>query len=657
MFKKLDRYVLGKFCLVFMAAFFISLFIFMMQFTWLHIDKLVGKGLTMDILGQFFYYMSLSLVPQALPVAILLSSLISFGNLGESLELLAMKSAGVALARVMLPVGLLATAFGGVSFYFQNVTSPYAQRELGALLMTLRQTSPAVEIPEGIFYNGVPGINLYVSKKDVKTGMLYDIVIYKTDQGFDKAQIVVADSGRMASSADKGHLILDIWQGEQFENLQGGMGEMKNATQPYDRETFGHKRFLIDFDSNIKMMDADMMSGMAKAKNMVELVEDADSMNRSLDSIGNAAYERALGSTYFPPTEAKKPKQRAPHPNDAQTNTATAATTGNMGATSAAAQGLPFDTLLSRLGEQKLDAAVSTAAAMVKSRHTELEFRSEEVASTEKDVRKHYIEWHNKITQSLACLLFFLIGAPLGAIIRKGGLGMPAVVSVIIFIIYLILNTSTMKMAREGTLNMIVGMWLSTAILLPTGVFLTYKSNRDSMVFNIDAYRNFFSRLLMLRTHRNIPLKEVIIHDPDYTAAIPRLADLAADSRHYIEAHRLVSAPNYITIFFSHKPDSAVEDINERMEQLVEELGNSRDMRLLQSLQEFPLLYTTAHVTPFDSDRLNKAAGILLPIGALLWLRIWIFRIRLRQDLQQIEVTARDLQQHCQRIAEKNAQQ
>lgn len=647
MFKKLDRYVLGKFCLVFVAAFFISLFIFMMQFTWLHIDKLVGKGLTLDILGQFFFYMSLTLVPQALPVAILLASLISFGNLGESLELLAMKSAGVALVRVMLPVGILAIAFGGVSFYFQNFTSPHAQRELGALLMTLRQTSPAVEIPEGVFYNGVPGINLYVQRKNVNTGMLYDLTIYKTDQGFDKAQIVVADSGRMATSADKGHLILDIWQGEQFENLQnGGMGEMKNAHQPYDRETFGHKRFLIDFDSNFKVMDADMLSGLAKAKNMIELVADADSMNRDLDSIGNIAFQRALSSNYFPPDEPQTGKK-----SENTTSSSTKIAANNNHSTKSAPP-LPFDSLITGLSEQQLASATSVAAAAVKSHANELEFRKEEVASEEKEVRKHWIEWHTKITQSLACLFFFLIGAPLGAIIRKGGLGLPAVVSVIIFIIYLIINTSTMKMARDGSLNMIVGMWTSTAILLPTGIFLTYKSNNDSVVFNIDAYRNFFARLFMLRTHRNVPLKEVIIHDPDYTALIPQLGQLATDSQNYIQQHRLTSAPNYITIFFRHKPDRAVEDINQRMEAFAEELGNSRDTRLLQTLQEFPLLYTTAHITPFSSDTWNKVAGICFPIGLILWLRIWVFRVRLREDLQQIAHTAKDLQTHCQRIAE-----
>ncbi|MBP3228063.1 MAG: LptF/LptG family permease [Bacteroidaceae bacterium] len=634
MFKRLDRYVLGKFCLIFVAAFFISLFIFMMQFMWVHIDKLVGKGLTMDILGQFFYYMSLTLVPQALPVGILLASLISFGNLGESLELLAMKSAGVALVRVMAPVGVMAAALGGVSFYFQNVTSPMAQQQLGALLMTLRQTSPAVEIPEGIFYNGVPNINLYVERKDVRTGMLYDLTIYKTDQGFDKAQIVVADSGRLAMSADKGHIILDIWQGEQFENLQsGGMGEMKNASQPHDRETFGHKRFLIDFDSDFKVMDADMLSGMAKAKNMVQIVESVDSMNADLDSLGHSSYERELGKTYFAPPTAQQTKAAA--------RAKTAA--------------LPFDTLMARLAPERRDAVMATAAGEVKRTVSELDFRQEEVKAMEKDVRKHWIEWHTKISSSLACFLFFLIGAPLGAIIRKGGLGLPAVVSVIIFIIYLIINTSTMKMARDGSLNMLVGMWTSTAILLPTGIFLTYKSNNDSVVFNLDAYRNFFARLLMLRTRRHVALKEVIIHDPDYAALAPRLAALEADSRRYVEDHRLVSAPNYLHIFFRHTPDTAVADLDARMEAVADELGNSRDARVLHDLGRLPILYTTAHVTPFASDRWNKAAGILLPVGAVLWLRIWIFRVRLRKDLLQIADTARALQEHCKRLCDNTA--
>ena len=192
--KRIDSFILSKFLQLFAAAFFVCLFVFMMQFTWRYVDDLVGKGLTLDVLARFFWYMGLTLVPQALPLAFLLASLITFGNMGENLELLSMKAAGIPLMRVMRPIILLTFAMAGLSFYFQNTTSPQAQRSLRQLLLSMRESQPAVEIPEGIFYNGVPNVNLYVEKKNALTGMLYQVIIYKTDQGFDKAQIVIADS-------------------------------------------------------------------------------------------------------------------------------------------------------------------------------------------------------------------------------------------------------------------------------------------------------------------------------------------------------------------------------------------------------------------------------------------------------------------------------
>lgn len=226
--KRLDTFILAKFLQLFAGAFFVCLFVFMMQFTWRYVDDLVGKGLTLDILGQFFGYMALTLVPQSLPLAILLASLITFGNMGENLELLSMKAAGVPLTRIMRPLIVFSIAVAGVSFYFQNYTAPDAQKSLRQLLLSMRQSQPAVEIPEGIFYNGVPNVNMYVEEKVAETGMLYQVIIYKTDQGFDKAQIVLADSGRMEMTADKLHLRLALWSGLQFQSLQSD-GNMQNV--------------------------------------------------------------------------------------------------------------------------------------------------------------------------------------------------------------------------------------------------------------------------------------------------------------------------------------------------------------------------------------------------------------------------------------------
>jgi len=231
---------------MFVGAFFICLFVFMMQFTWRYIDELIGKGLSMDILGQFFWYMGLTLVPQALPLAILLASLITFGNLGESLELLSMKAAGISLTRIMRPLIFFSLLMTCVSFYFQNRISPQAQIGLRTLLYSMKQQSPAVEIPEGIFYNGIPGVNLYVQQKNATTGMLYQTIIYKTDQGFDHAQIVLADSAHLEMTADKLHLRLDLWNGVLFESLQGsGTAGMGSMDKPFDRETFARKQLLI----------------------------------------------------------------------------------------------------------------------------------------------------------------------------------------------------------------------------------------------------------------------------------------------------------------------------------------------------------------------------------------------------------------------------
>ena len=218
--KKIDLFVLKKFITLFAGSFFVCLFVLILQFLWRYVDELIGKGLSMEILAKFFWYASITLVPMALPLSLLLASLISFGNMGEQLELTAMKAAGIPLRRIMAPIGIFSAAMACISFVFQNDTSPKAQKELTRMIATMKETSPAIEIPEGMFYNGIPNINIYVDHKDAKTGMLYHVIIYKVDQGFQNAQIVVADSARLETTADKHFLSLTIFDGEQFENLQ-----------------------------------------------------------------------------------------------------------------------------------------------------------------------------------------------------------------------------------------------------------------------------------------------------------------------------------------------------------------------------------------------------------------------------------------------------
>ncbi|WP_303764337.1 LptF/LptG family permease [Alloprevotella tannerae] len=635
--KKLDRFVLGNFLLIFSGSFFITLFVLMMQFTWRYVDEIVGKGITMDILGQFYWYMAITMVPMALPLAVLLASLISFGNMGERLELLAMKAAGVSLLRIMRPLAVLVIGLAGVSFYFQNRAALDAQKNLTSLLWSLRETSPALEIPEGVFYGKINNFSLYVERKDVATGKLYNVMIYKTDQGFDKAQIVVADSGRLEVTNDKEHLIFDIWNGEQFENLQvgGAQAALNTKGVPYDRETFQYKRFIIDFNSNFEKQDAEQWSGSAITKNLKQLSASIDSMNTALDSIGLANYKQGKQTAYY------CPPLRPQH--------AAALKQMSKGAK------LDFDTIMARMSADKRVQTIRAAAASAAAYASELEWKSLTTEEGDKSVRSHRIQWHQKFTMSIACIFFFFIGAPLGAIIRKGGLGMPTIIAVILFIFYYIINTSGMKMARDGAWNMIFGMWVSTVVLTPLGCFLTYKANNDSVVFNADVYAALFKRLLGLRSKRNITRKEVIIETPDYAALLEQIADLEQICKAYAAHKRLYAAPSYIRAFFKSRPDHAAEDIQQRVEQLVEELSNSDRREILYRLNQLPLIYARAHTSPFENKRLNVLCGALLPVGFIMWLRIWRFRLRLHKDMKQITAVCSELSPLVAKAAGKEA--
>lgn len=613
--KRLDTFILGKFLQLFVGAFFICLFVFVMQFLWRYVDDLVGKGLTLDVLGQFFWHVSVYLVPTSLPLAVLLASLITFGNMGENLELLSMKAAGVPLVRVMRPILLLIIPLSAFVFYFQNEISTNAQKQLRALLVSIKIAQPAVEIPEGVFYN-MRDFNLYVVKKNAQTGMLYNTIIYKMDQGFDRAQIVLADSAKIEMTADKMHMILTLWSGEQFQNLKTeDVNVFKSESVPYDRETFMYKQLLIDFDANFNQIEANELAFLPQAKNWTALANFIDSMNLQIDSAALASSSDYAGRA-LPTTKAFTRKD----------SLATLRTLSRVK--------LNFDSLVAKIPKEKMERARNRTASTLQSFSTEMTWRNEAVEDQEYFVRKHEVEWHQRITLALACLLFFFVGAPLGAIIRKGGLGMPTIISVGIFILYYIINTSGMKMARDGSINMLVGMWMSTFILTPAGAYLTFMANRDSVVFNLDAYIAFLRRLLGFRTKRHLFRKEVIITPPDVEADLLLAQSIRQEAEDYRQTQRLWLAPNYFRLFFRTRPDQRMEQLSERIEELVEDLANTRDMHVLDTLNRVPFIYAHAHTTPFSRQWINYVFGVLFPLGLIIWVRAWRFRLRLARDLR-----------------------
>ena len=617
--RKLDLFISKQFGLLFVGTFFICQFVLMMQFLWRYVDELIGKGLSLEILAKFFWYMGLMLVPQALPLAILLSSLITFGNLGESSELTAIKAAGISLMQSFRSLIFITICIMLGSIYFQNVIGPKANMSFTQLLISMKQKSPELEIPEGVFYDGIPNTNLYVQKKDLRTGMLYGIMIYRMTGSYEDAAIILADSGMMQSTAEKKHLLLTLHSGEWFENMRS-QELVSSASVPYRRETFSTKRIVLDFDSGFSLTDASDLRNNAQGKSWAQIMHDVDSMNVEADSLARANYATAL-RMYFHvlDTISKKDSIKA--------------------AKTAATKAINIDTLFNRLDNSRKQMAVSQAMSSVSGVTNDLEFKAMLSHDTEARIRMHRIEAIGKFTLALSCLIFFFIGAPLGAIIRKGGLGVPVIISVLVFIIFYIFDNTGYRMARLGAWPIWFGKGIATAVLTPVAIFFTYKANKDSVVFNMDAYRTLFTKLLGLRLKRHITGKEVIIEDPDYLKDATDLQRLSEEVTTYAHAHKLMLPPNIIKVFFKYEPDHEIERISEEMETVIEDLGNTKDKHIISMLNHYPVVSTKAHTRPFERRWMNIMAFILIPIGAFLYIRMWSFRLRLLRDLRTIKQT------------------
>lgn len=616
--KKLDIFIARQFGLLFVGTFFICLFVLMMQFLWMYVDTLIGKGLSLEILGQLFGYMALMMVPQALPLAILLSSLITFGNLGESSELTAIKAAGISLIQSFRSLIFITILICLGSFYFQNNVGPQANMKVTQLMLSMKQKSPELEIPEGVFYDGIPNCNLYVQKKDLKTGKLYGIMVYRMTESYEDAAIILADSGMLQSTAEKKHLLLTLWSGEWFENMSSQqMGG--SAAVPYRRETFVDKKIVLDFDGDFSMTDAASLSNNARGKSLEQLRNDIDSLNQQYDSIGRAYYANAKMMYYPLPKISKRDSTKAVRRGEAKKFT--------------------FDQLMKKATADQKREAYSMALSRVQSEVSDLEFKSMMTQDNERLLRRHKIEAINKFTLALQCLLFFFIGAPLGAIIRKGGLGVPVITSVAVFIVYYILDNSGYQMSRKGIWAIWFGRSLAPGLMFPLAAFVTYKAQNDSMVFNGDAWRRFFIHALGLREKRHVASKEVIIEEPHYAADNEVLLDINHRVTDYSRTHRLVSPPNIIKVFFKYQTDHDIEEISRELEQVIDDLANTRDAQVLHLINQYPIVATTAHTRPFDHRWLNILSAIVIPVGMFFYFRMWMFRLRLVRDLRVIKYT------------------
>lgn len=624
--KRLYTFILQTFLPLFLMTFGICLFIILMQFLWKYIDDMVGKGLELGLLMEMFFYAALSLVPMALPLAILLASLMTFGNLGESFELTAIKASGVSLIKTMRPIIFIIALVSFGAYFFQNNVMPYSQVKLWTLMYSMRSKSPELDIPEGSFYKEIPGYNLYINRKDKATGVMHNMMIYNFSSGFENASVTVADSGRLKMSSDKKHLLLILHSGESFQNLREQSQSRRNKSIPYQRETFSRKEAYIEFDANFNMMDESVMQGQYIGKNRTELRHYIDSVTVASDSV-NSMYSSGLKSRTYMQNLRSGGRHNNQTPDTFKIDN--------------------FDHFMESLPLHDQLTVTTNARSKAENIKSEYQFRAMNQEEQMTNIRRHEMELNRKYTLSFACIIFLFIGAPLGAIIRKGGLGTPVVISVLLFLFYYIIDTFGVKMARQGIWPVWQGMWLSSAVLFPLGVFLTYKAINDSVIFNPDAYINAFKRIFGKRDTRNYAVKEVIMEYPDYPVCMKNLDKLDQLSLDYLERNQ--HFPNYFHFWKMDFSQSDLLQLSKLMEQIVEELRNSDSNMLVGKLMDFPII-TILPTTFLDKPAIRKSCAFFFPVGLIFYLIGKHKTKRRKEDMLLISKTIFDLKEEIIRL-------
>ncbi|MFC2111915.1 LptF/LptG family permease [Bacteroidota bacterium] len=477
--KRLHILLLRSFAGPFALTFLIVIFIMVMQFMFKYINDLVGKGLEFPVISEFVLYLTASMVPMALPLAILMAALMTFGNLGEFYELTAMKSSGISLVRIMLPLIILIIAVSIGAFAFSNYVLPVANLKMRSLLYDIQRKRPAFNIVEGIFYNGIEGFSMRIDTRDPNTQMLYGIRIYDHTERKGNVLVTVADSGFMKVSEDDSYLIFTMYSGRSYNEIDTDRKNRQDFTYPHRRDLFLEQEILIELSGfGLDRTDESLFKSNVSMMSLGMLEHYEDSFKTEIGTIYNGIEESLTSRTYYNNRRVKKRLNL----NEQEP-------------VEFIIYRLNLDSLFNELPTidkgQTVDYALSQARASMNFVSTQ----ENNSGSKVERLRKYQIEIQRKFTLSIACLIFFFIGAPLGAIIRKGGLGMPTVISVLFFLAWYILSMSGEQLARDSAVSPFLGMWMSSAILLPIGIWLTYKSMTDSSLMDMETYSSFFRKI------------------------------------------------------------------------------------------------------------------------------------------------------------------
>lgn len=480
--KKSHKFILFSFIGPLVMTFFIAVFVLVMQFIWLYIDEMLGKGLEWYVLAELFFYATANVVPMAMPLAILLASIMTFGNLGEHFELVAFKSAGISLQKVMKPLIIFICFISIGAFYFANNVIPVANLKFYSLLHDIRSQKPAINIQPNVFYNEIDGYTIRVKNKiPLEDGreMLKDVMIYNHANNNGNRQVTVADSGIMNLSKDKAYFTIKLYHGVDYQEKQ----EDRNNTKSYPLTRFYFEENEFQFDISgfqFKRSDEEAFKHDYRLLNLKQLMyrtdslhkftrEEADFLNENVHYayLFNDSITDKKNKTFLTPTQNIQQHDSIPHK----------------------------EVNLKEFNKQQISQVFGIAINNARTQKGRAAAAKIEMNVLKETLARVKIEWHRKFTFSIACLIMFFIGAPLGAIVRKGGLGMPVVISIIFFLIYYIISITGEKMAKELIISPWLGMWFSTFVLFPLGYFFTYKATTDSALFNIDAYTGFFKNI------------------------------------------------------------------------------------------------------------------------------------------------------------------
>lgn len=627
MFKIIDRYLLRTFIPLFVMSYVVCLFIVVMQFLWRYSEELVGKGLSAAVLAEVIFHAGMTFTPMALPLAILLSTLMTMGNLGERLELLAIKASGVHLYRIVRSLLALIVTMAVGLFFFTNTLQIQSQLRMWTVVLSAKAAAPEMEITPGVFYTGIPDYSLYAQER-TRTGLLRNLMVYDMTRGYLSPRVIRADSGRLVMDKTKTFLLLKLYSGQNFESLREATSNTSPEPTPYMVPRFTYSEIVIKFDANLQMQDEGELRSMYVGKDLLQLQKSIDSSTLLIDS-GRLVQERVVRSAI----ESSHYGYRPYAYDDSVAQERYRQELASLQKRYAAGATTPeLQEMLPEMNANDSLSALYTALERARQTNDQSDIYVQLDGKAFYDYRTFRQEWHRKWTAPVACIIFALIGASLGAIVRRGGIGMPIIISIFFFVIYFIIDSFGINMVRSGDIPVWLGMWLSNILLAPVGIFLLYKANQDSAALNLEAYAVFFRRLFGFRGGRRVDYQEVLIEEADYEAGAASVAALLKQTE-ALQQSDLLTAPLW-RLWLVGAEQRQLSALTEATDRLVETLRHSSSRMLVGKLGDLPLLPTQLSPLLPQERRRGIALAALLPLSLPLTLFLGRVRSHLSADLK-----------------------